>query len=133
MYSISAERELGKSLRRMRVTRRWWGIVSATANLASEVGERAIDHASRLRKRKVEEIGIIEVDVSDWMGRRDRVDWMEDDVAWPIFRIESTLFSSQRVSMFPDEKSGLPTIPRRRSRLVFTPTTRTSSNARRAF
>ena len=122
---MSAVREVGKSLRRTRVSSRWgvgwaWGVPGA---------ERQSDQASPLRKRGAAVLSVgVGVDGESWSSG-----WVGAVRCWVVARREGRLRSSHCVSQFPLRKSGCETMAQRVGIFVFTPVMDVSSSARWAF
>ena len=121
---ISAEREAGKSLRRMRVRARWCCWVEVEVEVAGWVlGVRERVQASLGRKRGPDEAAAV-ADIEGFGCEVRRWDWVLDLVAWSL-RLRSMraawFASSHCVSQFPARKSGCARMAARRSRLVLMP------------
>lgn len=123
MWVISAEREEGKSLRRIRVRERWWFCVGGDWGWFWFLGVREKVQLSLGRKRGVDE----EVAVVGREGcccevlKRDGAVVFASRMAWLVAMRSEWWASSHWVSQFPARKSGCVRIAARRSRLVLIP------------
>lgn len=133
VYSISALRDVGNSLRKTRLSWRWCGRrEDLDPELLLSSGSRSIVHASPFLKRRLEvpPAKACEREFADDDGRFDS---SEAEIPCPDSITSGSLVSSQRVSHLQARKSGLSTIPRRMPRLVLTPEILVSSRTLRAL
>jgi len=122
----SALREVGKSLRRTRVSSRWWG---GGFSFAFVVGvEMEMDHASPFRKR----VFVVETEAveEDDAMLELRVFGLAEAISRHDWKSSGCLFSSHCVSHFPCRKSGCATMAFNMLMFVFTPAICVSFKAR---
>jgi hypothetical protein len=130
VYSISAIREEGKSLRSTRERRMWCRVSGWSFEVGVEVeasGERDMFHASPRRKRR-DDVGSWNAGLDGWCD-----EGREAEMRSSVPRMDGRFLSSHCVSILPAKKSSLETIPRRMARFVLTPSMRVSLSTRRAF
>jgi hypothetical protein len=139
VWVISAEREVGKSLRRRRVRERWWGWVRVLVLGEVELrGVRERVQASLGRKRGVEEdvVVVVVLDREEFWFAVWKWAWvlvLVSRMAWLMVMSSSWRASSHWVSQFPARKSGCASTAAKRSRFVLIPEIVVSCTARRAL